>query len=212
MRYALAVLHLVRHPVVHDCLVQLRDASTPPELFRPLTERISVLLGAEALAGLPQRAVEVITPMGPAGGHRIDVNVVIVPVMRAGLGMLPGVLQLVPQARVGFIGLRRCEETAVAEQYFERLPGRLEDSHVLLMDPMLATGGSALAAIELLKRAGARHLSMVCIVAAPEGVAALEGAHPDVAVFAPVVDRELDARKFIVPGLGDFGDRLYGTV
>lgn len=211
MRYAFAVLHLVRHPVVHDCLVQLRDASTPPELFRPLTERISVLLGAEALASLPQRAVQVTTPMGPADGHRIDVDVVIVPVMRAGLAMLPGLLQLVPKARVGFIGLRRDEQTAVASQYFERLPERLEDSHVVLVDPMLATGGSAVAALALLKRAGARHLSMVCIVAAPEGVSAVERAHPDVPVFSPVVDRELDARKFIVPGLGDFGDRLYGT-
>jgi len=211
MRYALPVLHLVRHPVVHDCLVQLRDAATPPELFRPLTERISVLLGAEALASLPQRPVQVTTPMGPADGHRIGVDVVIVPVMRAGLAMLPGLLQLVPKARVGFIGLRRDEQTAVASQYFERLPERLGASHVVLVDPMLATGGSAVAALDLLTRAGAQHLSMVCIVAAPEGVAAVERAYPDVPVFAPVVDRELDARKFIVPGLGDFGDRLYGT-
>jgi uracil phosphoribosyltransferase len=211
LRYALAVLHLVRHPVVHDCLIQLRDAATPPELFRLLTERISVLLGAEALAGLPQRAVQVTTPMGVADGHRIGVDVVIVPVMRAGLAMLPGLLQLVPQARVGFIGMSRDEQTAVASQYLERLPEQLEDSHVVLVDPMLATGGSALAALNLLTRAGARHVSMVCIVAAPEGVAAVERAYPQVPVFAPMLDRELNARKFIVPGLGDFGDRLYGT-
>jgi len=205
------VLHLVHHPVVHDCLVQLRDATTPHEQFRTLTERITMVLGAEALADLPQREVDVITPLGPAKGHRIGVDVVIVPVMRAGLAMLPGLLQLVPLARVGFIGLKRDEETAVASQYFERLPERLDNSFVLLVDPMLATGGSAVAALDLLKRAGARRLALVCIVAAPEGVALLERTHPDVPIFSPVVDRELNDRKFIVPGLGDFGDRLYGT-
>jgi uracil phosphoribosyltransferase len=205
------VLRLIEHPVVHDCLAQLRDVTTAPEQFRTLTERISLVLGAEALASLPQRSVEVTTPLGPAEGRRIGVDVVVVPVMRAGLAMLPGLLQLVPLARVGFIGLRRDERTAVCSQYFERLPERLEDSHVVLVDPMLATGGSAIAALHLLRTAGARHISMVCIVAAPEGVAAVEHAFPDVPVFAPVVDRELNAQKFIVPGLGDFGDRLYGT-
>jgi len=205
------VLHLVHHPVAHDCLVQLRDKTTPADAFRTLTERISLVLGAEALARLPQRVVEVETPMGPCSGHRVGVDVVIVPVMRAGLAMLPGLLQLVPLARVGFIGLKRDEATAVASQYFERLPEGLGDSHVVVVDPMLATGGSAVAALNLLKAAGARHISLVCIVAAPEGVAAVEAAHPEVPVFAPVVDRELNAQKFIVPGLGDFGDRLYGT-
>lgn len=206
-----AVLRLVRHPVVHDCLAQLRDVATSPEQFRTLTERISLVLGAEALADLPQREVEVTTPLGPAAGRRIGVDVVIVPVLRAGLAMLPGLLQLVPHARVGFIGLRRNEETAVAVQYFERLPDQLGDSHVVLADPMLATGGSAVAALDLLTRLGARRVSLVCIVAAPEGVSAVERGYPAVPIFSPVVDRELNARKFIVPGLGDFGDRLYGT-
>lgn len=191
--------------------MQLRDVATLPEQFRVLTERISLVLGAEALAALPQRAVRVTTPLGPAEGLRIGTDVVIVPVMRAGLAMLPGLLQLVPLARVGFIGLRRDEETAICSQYFERLPERLEDSQVVLIDPMLATGGSAVASLNLLRAAGARHITMICIVAAPEGVAAVEQAHPDVPIFSPVVDRELNARKFIVPGLGDFGDRLYGT-
>jgi uracil phosphoribosyltransferase len=155
--------------------------------------------------------VEVVTPLGPAAGRRIGVDVVIVPVMRAGLAMLPGLLQLVPRARVGFIGLRRDEATAVAIQYLERLPDRLHESHVVVVDPMLATGGSAVVALDLLTRAGARHLSLVCIVTAPEGVAAVERAHPAVPIVAPVVDRALNAQKFIVPGLGDFGDRLYGT-
>ena len=208
----MAVLHLVEHPVVHDCLAQLRDAATPPEQFRALTERISLVLGAEALASLPHRPVQVTTPLGAADGRRIAGDVVIVPVLRAGLAMLSALLQLVPLARVGFIGLRRDEETAICSQYFERLPERLEESHVILVDPMLATGGSAVASLNLLTAAGARSVSLVCIVAAPEGVTAVERAYPQVPIFAPVVDRELNARKFIVPGLGDFGDRLYGTV
>jgi uracil phosphoribosyltransferase len=205
------VLHLVEHPVVHDCLAQLRDVNTAPEAFRVLTERISLVLGAAALAMLPQRPVEVMTPLGVADGRRIAADVVIVPVLRAGLAMLPALLQLLPLARVGFIGLRRDEETAICAQYFERLPDRLAESHVVLVDPMLATGGSALAALNLLAAAGARSAALVCIVAAPEGVAAVERAYPEVPIFAPVVDRELNERKFIVPGLGDFGDRLYGT-
>ena len=174
------MLTLVRHPVAQDCLAQLRDKATPPEQFRTLTERISLVLGAEALASLPQRPVRVTTPLGPADGHRIGTDVVFVPVMRAGLAMLPGMLQLVPLARVGFIGMKRDEHTAVAAQYFERLPDRLEDSQVVLVDPMLATGGSAVAALDLLSAAGARQIAMVCIVAAPEGVAVVERAYPNV--------------------------------
>lgn len=206
------MLRLVTHPVAHDCLVQLRDVNTPADQFRALTERISLVLGTEALASLPKRTVQVTTPMGPAAGDRIGAEVVLVPVLRAGLAMLPGLLQLVPLARVGFIGLQRDEHTAVAARYFERLPDRLAETHVVLADPMLATGGSALAALDLLKAAGARHITMVCIVAAPEGVAAVERVYPQIPIFTPVVDRELNAQKFIVPGLGDFGDRLYGTL
>jgi uracil phosphoribosyltransferase len=185
---------------------------TPPELFRVLTTRISVLLGAEALKDLPQREIEVRTPLGPAPGLRVAVDVVLAPVLRAGLGMLPGLLELVPGARVGHIGLQRDERTAIASQYYSKLPPRLEASHVMLIDPMLATGGSAVAALDKLSEAGARDLSLVCIVAAPEGVALVEGKYPNVPIYTPVVDRELNAHKFIVPGLGDFGDRLYGTL
>jgi uracil phosphoribosyltransferase len=212
VQYALSVLHLVTHPLVHDCLAQLRDVETTPERFRALATRISVLMGAEALANLPQRGVEVSTPLGPAPGLRVAVDVVIVPVLRAGLGMLPGLLELVPDARVGHIGLQRDERTAVASQYYAKLPPDLADSHVVMVDPMLATGGSAVAALDKLTEAGARRLSVVCIVAAPEGVAIVEKAYPEVPIYTPVVDRELNDHKFIVPGLGDFGDRLYGTV
>ncbi len=212
MGYALRVLRLVTHPLVHDCLAQLRDKDTPPGRFRELATRISVLLGAEALRDLAQRDVEVQTPLGPAPGVRIAVDVVLAPVLRAGLGMLPGLLELVPDARVGHIGLQRDEQTAIASQYYSRLPPDLEESHVMLIDPMLATGGSAVAALDKLSEAGARDLSLVCIVAAPEGVSLVERAYPRVPIYTPVVDRELNARKFIVPGLGDFGDRLYGTL
>ncbi len=205
------MLRVVTHPVVHDCLAQLRDTTTAPEQFRTLTERISLVLGAEALASLPQRDVTVTTPLGPAEGRRISGDIVLVPVLRAGLAMLPGLLQLVPTARVGFIGLRRDETTAVASRYFERFPEPMADSQVVLLDPMLATGGSAVEALDMLTAAGARRITMICIVAAPEGVAVVERAYPQVPIFTPVVDRELNARKFIVPGLGDFGDRLYGT-
>lgn len=206
------MLQLVTHPLVHDCLAELRDARTPPERFRALANRISVLLGAEALRDVPMADATVETPLGPASCRRLAADVVMAPVLRAGLGMLPGLLELVPNARVGHLGLQRDEHTAVASQYYAKLPPGIEDSYVLLIDPMLATGGSAVAALDVLTRAGARHLRLVCIVAAPEGVAAVEKAYPAVPIFTPVVDRELNAHKFIVPGLGDFGDRLFGTV
>ena len=133
------------------------------------------------------------------------------PVLRAGLGMLDAVLELVPGARVGHIGLQRDEMTAVASQYYSKLPGRLDSSFVLMIDPMLATGGSAVAALDLLQRAGATTIRIVCIVAAPEGVALVQQNHPAVDIFTPVVDAKLNEHKYIVPGLGDFGDRLYGT-
>jgi uracil phosphoribosyltransferase len=192
--------------------MELRDARTAPPAFRRAANRISVLLAAEALRELPSSAATVVTPLGPADGRVVLTDVVVVPVLRAGLGMLDAVLELLPTARVGHIGLQRDEATAIASRYYSKLPPDLSNSHVLMIDPMLATGGSAVAAIDLIKAAGARAISMICIVSAPEGVSLLERAHPDVAVYTPVVDKELNAHKFIVPGLGDFGDRLYGTV
>jgi len=205
-------VHIVDRPLVHDALVTLRDKQTPPEHFRRAATRISVLLAAEALCDVPTTNVTVETPLGPAPGRQIGADVVVVPVLRAGLGMLDAVLELVPGARVGHIGLQRDEMTAVASQYYSKLPARLDASFVLMIDPMLATGGSAVVALDLLQRAGATVIRMICIVAAPEGVALVERHHPGVVIYTPVVDRELNAQKFIVPGLGDFGDRLYGTV
>src|SRR5688572_6675470 len=173
--------------------------------------RISLLLAAEATRDVPSTTVQIKTPIGPAPGRRVDGGVVVVPVLRAGLGMLDAVLELIPSARVGHIGLQRDEITAVASQYYSRLPGDLSSSFVLMIDPMLATGGSAVAALDLLRQAGARAVRMICIVAAPEGIALVERHHPDTVIYTPAVDQGLNAHKFIVPGLGDFGDRLYGT-
>ena len=204
-------VHIVTHPLVQDALLTLRDSATQPEEFRRTATRISVLLAAEALRDVPTAASVVATPLGPANGRRVAADVVVVPVLRAGLGMLDAVLSLVPGARVGHLGLQRDEATAVASQYYSRLPQDLADSFVLMIDPMLATGGSAVSGLEQLYRAGARDVRLVCIVAAPEGLAVLESTYPGVSIYTPVIDTGLNARKFILPGLGDFGDRLYGT-
>jgi uracil phosphoribosyltransferase len=205
-------VHIVDHPLVHDALAELRDKRTTPDRFRRAATRISVLLAAEAMREVPSGAVTVETPLGPADGRRTADEIVVVPVLRAGLGMLDAVLDLVPRARVGHIGLQRDEMTAVASQYYAKLPTALDKSFVLMIDPMLATGGSAVAALDLLRAAGARDIRIVCIVAAPEGLSVVERRHPGVVVYTPVIDRGLNEHKFIVPGLGDFGDRLYGTV
>jgi uracil phosphoribosyltransferase len=205
-------VHIVDHPLVQDALVTLRDAGTPPEIFRRMAVRISLLLAAEATRDLPATQVTVATPLAQADGRRVSADVVVVPVLRAGLGMLDAVLELIPGARVGHIGLQRDEITAVASQYYAKLPRAMENSVVLMIDPMLATGGSAVAALDLLMRGGARDIRMICIVAAPEGVRLVEQRHPGVRIYTPAIDRELNDHKFIVPGLGDFGDRLYGTI
>ncbi|HSK07967.1 MAG TPA: uracil phosphoribosyltransferase [Vicinamibacterales bacterium] len=205
-------VHLVDHPLVHDILAELRHRDTSPAAFRPLARRLSMLLAVEGLRDLQTRPVTVATPLREAEGRRVASDVVVVPVLRAGLGMLDAVLELLPAARVGHIGLQRDESTAIASQYYSKLPADLARSLVLIIDPMLATGGSAVSAIRILRDAGARDIRLLCIVAAPEGVATVERAFSDVRIFTPAIDAGLNDRKFIVPGLGDFGDRLYGTV
>jgi len=209
--YSLSVVRIIDHPLVHDALATLRDKRTTPEHFRRAANRISVLLAAEALRDVPTSEVSVETPHGPAASRRVSTDVVVVPVLRAGLGMLESVLALVPSARVGHIGLQRDEATAVASRYYSKLPPGVDRSFVLVIDPMLATGGSAATALDLLRLVGANHVRIICIVAAPEGIGLVEQRHPDVTIYTPVVDRALNDQKFIVPGLGDFGDRLYGT-
>ena len=205
-------VHIVDHPLVHDALAELRDKRTPPDRFRRAATRISVLLVAEAMRDVPSTTVTVDTPLGPADGRRTGDDIVVVPVLRAGLGMLDAVLALASRARVGHIGLQRDESTAVASKYYSKFPDGLSDACVIIVDPMLATGGSAVAALDLLRAAGARDVRIVCIVAAPEGLSVVDRHHPGVVVYTPVIDRGLNEHKFIVPGLGDFGDRLYGTL
>jgi uracil phosphoribosyltransferase len=204
-------VHVVRHPVVEDVLAALRDRRTPSDVFRQLAHRVSLLLVAEATRDLSVVETTVETPLETATVKRLQARVVAVPVLRAGLGMLDALLELVPQAQVGYFGLERDEKTAVARRYYEKVPKDLASARVFLLDPMLATGGSAAMAIDGLAELGARRVRLLSIVAAPEGLAHLEAAVPDAAVYTAAIDRELNARKFILPGLGDFGDRLFGT-
>lgn len=203
---------MIDHPVAQDALASLRDKTTRASHFRRLAHRISLILAAEATRALPTSPVTIETPLESTTCRQLQADVVVVPVLRAGLGMLEAVLEILPYARVGHIGLQRDEQTAVASQYYKKLPPDLSRSTALIIDPMLATGGSAVTAITMLQRAGAQDIRLICIVAAPEGIAEVERAHPSVHIYTPVIDRELNAHKFILPGLGDFGDRLYGTV
>lgn len=205
-------VHVISHPVAQELLTHLRDAQTSSPAFRDAAQRLSVLIATEAMRDLPTESVTVQTPLGPAPGTRVTADVVVVPVLRAGLGMLDAVLSVTPRARVGHIGLQRDETTAVASQYYAKFPSGLASSFVVLVDPMLATGGSAVASLGLLHARGARQVRMLCIVAAPEGIREVEAHFPDTQIYTPAVDSHLNAHKFIVPGLGDFGDRLYGTV
>ncbi|HLH68438.1 MAG TPA: uracil phosphoribosyltransferase [Candidatus Dormibacteraeota bacterium] len=203
-------LHVSPHPVVKDCLAGLRDRRTPPEEFRALARRLITFLLYEATMDLPTQLGRVRTPLASAEVARVDVEVVAIPVLRAGLGLLGPVLELLPKVSVGYVGLERDERTAVARIYYQKLPP-LEGRIPLLLDPMLATGGSGVQALDIIRRAGGRGTRMISVVAAPEGVRALEATHPDVHVYAAALDERLDDRAFIVPGLGDFGDRLFGT-
>jgi uracil phosphoribosyltransferase len=166
----------------------------------------------EALKNIRVREVDVQTPLASAKCHMIDEDIVVVPILRAGVGMLDGILTLIPSARVGFIGLERDEETARPVSYYQKMPYQIEGGISIVIDPMLATGGSTVAAINGLKEQGARHIVVVCIVTCPDGLRAVEEAHPDVNIYAASVDPELNEKKYIVPGLGDAGDRLYGTI
>jgi uracil phosphoribosyltransferase len=203
-------LKVSSHPLVADSLRGLRDRSTAPEEFRVLARKIITLLLYEATADLPVTHGKVQTPLTEADAISMDREVVAIPVLRAGLGLLGPVMELLPRVSVGYIGLERDEETAVARIYYKKLP-KLEGKVPLLLDPMLATGGSAAQALDLIKEAGGRNARMICVVAAPEGVKVLEERHPEVQVYTAALDEGLNDRAFIVPGLGDFGDRLFGT-
>jgi uracil phosphoribosyltransferase len=203
-------LKVSSHPLVADSLRGLRDRSTTPDEFRALARKVITLLLYEATADLPVRHGTVQTPLTEAPATSIAREVVAIPVLRSGLGILGPVLELLPRVSVGYIGLERDEETAVARIYYQKLPD-LVGKVPLLLDPMLATGGSAAQALDLIKEAGGRDPRMICVVAAPEGVKMIEDRHPEVQIYAAALDEGLNDRAFIVPGLGDFGDRLFGT-
>jgi uracil phosphoribosyltransferase len=200
----------VEHPVIEDVLSTLRDKATCSEDFRRLTRKLSNLLSFEASRDLPVEEVDVETPLETIRCARLDAEIVLVPVLRAGMGMLESLLDVFPAASVGYVGLERDEETAEAHRYYCKLPD-LPNRYVFLLDPMLATGGSAVAAIKALREQGARHIRLLCIVAAPEGISLLVKECPEVDIYTAAIDRQLNERKYILPGLGDFGDRLYGT-
>jgi uracil phosphoribosyltransferase len=204
-------LVVVDHPVLADRLTVMRDRDTGHGEFRQALFEASAILAVEAARDLPVTAVEVQTPLEHAAGSRLPTEITIVPVLRAGLGMVDGFLRLLPGARVGHVGVYRDEQEHRPVDYYERLPPGLADSHVFVVDPMLATGGSAVHALDRLRNAGARELALVCLVVAPEGLAAVEERHPDVPIWTAAVDRELDANAYIRPGLGDAGDRVFGT-
>jgi uracil phosphoribosyltransferase len=202
---------VVTHPLVQHKLAYLRDRETPTVHFRKLANEVTLLLTYEATKDFPTEEAEVETPLERTSVQRIaGKKVAVCPVLRAGLGMLDGVLSLVSSARVGFIGLYRDEETLHPVEYYVKLP-ELDERDAIVLDPMLATGRSSAAAVAAVKAAGARSVTLVCLVAAPEGIEHFQGEHPDVRVVTAAVDRGLDERGYIVPGLGDAGDRLYGT-
>jgi uracil phosphoribosyltransferase len=204
-------LHVVRHPLVDDALAGLRDKRTPSDEFRRLARRVSLLLAVEATRDLALGESAIETPLERTSARALSARVVAVPVLRAGLGMLDAFLELVPPAQVGYFGLERNEQTAVARRYYEKVPRELSTAIVFLLDPMLATGGSAVMAVDGLMGLGARRVRLLSIVAAPEGIEHLSRHVPDAEIFTAAVDRELNDRKYILPGLGDFGDRLFGT-
>lgn len=202
---------VLQHPLATHFLTHLRDQSTKPSLFRLLTKRITVLLAIEAARSLALRPKQIDTPLEAHQGNVLDDPIVAVPVLRAGLGMLDPIVEFFPDVSVGYIGLERDHATAIASSYYAKLPPKMAGRTALVLDPMLATGGSAAHAISTVKEAGAGHILMLSIVAAPEGVARLSSVHPDISLYTAALDRELNDLKYILPGLGDFGDRLYGT-
>jgi len=209
---AYPTLRIVSHPLVQHKLSILRDRETPTKIFKELVDEIAMLMAYEATSDLTLENVTVDTPLERTVGHRVaGKKLTLVPILRAGLGMVEGVYRIMPGARVGHIGLYRDHDTLEPVDYYFKVPSDAADRDFFLLDPMLATGGSAAAAVSSLKRAGATRIRFMCLVAAPEGVKRLAGAHPDVMIYCAALDRELNESGYILPGLGDAGDRLFGT-
>jgi len=207
-----ANLTVVDHPLIQHKLSILRTRTTPPREFKPLVSEIAMLMAYEATKELPLEEVEIDTPLEKTRGrHVAGKKVALVPILRAGLGMVDSIAQLIPNARVGHIGLYRNHDTLEPVDYYFKVPGNESDRFFFVLDPMLATGGSAVQAVNALKRAGAKRIRFLCLVAAPEGVTRMLSTHPDVMIYAAALDRGLNQQGYILPGLGDAGDRLFGT-
>jgi uracil phosphoribosyltransferase len=205
-------LTVLDHPLIQHKLAIMRDRETATKNFRQLLGEIAMLMTYEVTRDLATERIQIETPLERMTANRVaGKKLVLVPILRAGLGMVDGILQLVPSARVGHVGLYRDHQTLEPVSYYFKVPEASDARDVFVLDPMLATGGSAVAAVSKLKAVGATRVRFLCLVAAPEGVGALAGAHPDVPVYAAALDRELDSRGYILPGLGDAGDRLFGT-
>jgi uracil phosphoribosyltransferase len=204
-------LTIIDHPLVKRDLTVLRDKGTPSNIFRSVLRRTASLMAYEVTRDLAIKRVSVQTPLQETVGHRVVPSIVLVPILRAGLGMVGGFVEVLPDARVGHIGLYRDEETLKPVDYYAKFPRNLGRAVVLVLDPMLATGGSASAAVSFLKAKGAKNIRFVSVVAAPEGVRRLSRAHPDIEIFSCSLDRRLNGRGYILPGLGDAGDRIFGT-
>ena len=208
----MSTVHLIDHPLIQHKLTMIRDKDTGPKDFRELVEEVSLLMAYEVTRELPLQEVEVETPICRTKGYAIaGKKVGIVPILRAGLGMVNGILRLIPTAKVGHIGVYRDPETLKPVEYYCKLPGDVEERDFIVIDPMLATGGSAAAAIEFLKEKGCTGIRLMCLLAAPEGLEAVQRAHPDVDIYTAAIDERLNDHGYIIPGLGDAGDRLFGT-
>ncbi len=204
--------NLIDHPLIKKDITILRDVNTDGEKFRAAISRISVILTVDLIKDVKLAEITVESPLEKTKGYKLANDIVVVPVLRAGLGMVNGFLQVLPDAKIGHIGLERDEETLTPKEYYFKTPGNLKEHLVIVVDPMLATGGSASAALSFLKKRGAIQPIFTCIVAAPEGIEKLKKEHPDVNIFAAALDRELNNKGYILPGLGDAGDRTFGTL
>ena len=205
-------LFVMDHPLISHKIAMLRDKNTSVRDFRALVNEIALLMGYEATKDLKMTEVEVETPVATTKGQVIERQVALVPILRAGLGMVDALMSLIPAAKVGHIGLYRDHETLQPVEYYCKLPSDIEQRQVLVLDPMLATGGSSSAAISFIKKRGAKNIRLVCVIGAPEGVKAVQEAHPDVDIYVAALDEKLDENGYIIPGLGDAGDRLFGTL
>ena len=205
------MLTVLNHPLITHKLTQMRKIETKTKDFKQNLDEIAGLMAYEVCRDLPTKTVKITTPVAECETYELAKEIVLIPILRAGLGLVNGINDLIPTAKVGFIGLYRDEETLEPHEYFAKFPSNLDSAINLVLDPMLATGGSAIAAVDMIKKRGAKNIKLVCLVGAPEGVAAFEKAHPDVDIYLAALDSHLNEKGYIVPGLGDAGDRIFGT-